>query len=424
MIDETGTSESGNNERIGFCQDCGRSLTRESVSRVGSAVYCGPCFKARNAATAAGAPPPPPPYGAGPVPPPPAGARPVYTEPFPPVGGNSPSPALAGFLGLIPGVGAMYNGQFAKGIAHIVIYALLQSLARMSDFFGFLVAGWVLYQAFEAYHTAKARREGRPLPDPLGLNNIGTQVGIHFRGASNAYPPNPGQPTNAPGWTGFVPAQQPIVTPPPVTETPVVDTWGSAPAVDAPPSPYSQTASAWTNPAYTPPPPVGQPWASAPVSYPPPPPVRVSRFPGAALWLIGFGVLFCILNFVPDLRFSIHKVFPFLLMGLAVGMFVRRMTATGGLGPYDGEHETYVPRLVCSLRAPVVLFTVGVLWALAEFGRLYFHQTWPVIVIVIGLMMLLERSIGTAPVVIPPVPIAGAVPSSDASAVNGDGKGI
>jgi len=338
------------------------------------------------------------------------------------MGGNSPSPVLAAMLGLIPGVGAMYNGQFAKGIAHIVIFALLQSLARMSDFFGFLVAGWVFYQVFEAYHTAKARRDGMPLPDPLGLNNIGSVVGVHVRSArTSPYPPNPGQPTNAPGWTGFVPAQQPIVTPPPVAETPVVDTWGSASAVEPPPSPYSQTASAWTNPAYTPPPPVGQPWASAPASYPPPPPVRASRFPGAALWLIGFGVLFCILNFVPDLRFSIHKVFPFLLMGLAVGLFIRRMTSTGGLSPYDGETETYTSRLVCSLRAPVVLFTIGVLWALAEFGRLYFHQTWPVIVIVLGLMMLLERSIGTTPVAIPPVPV---VPASDASAVDGDGKGI
>jgi hypothetical protein len=34
---------------------------------------------------------------------------------------------------------------------------------------------------------------------------------------------------------------------------------------------------------------------------------------------------------------------------------------------------------------------------------------------------LLERSIGTAPVAIPPVPV---VPGSDASAVSGDGKGI
>jgi len=324
-------------------------------------------------------------------------------------------------LGLIPGVGAMYNGQFAKGIAHIVIYAVLQSIANHSGVLHILVVGWVLYQAFEAYHTAKARRDGMPLPDPLGLNNIGEYVGVHVRNASAGVPRNPGQPTNAPGWTGYVPPPGPIVTPPPVAETPVVDTWGSAPAVEPPPSPYSQTASAWTNPAYVPPPPVEQPWASAPVSYPPPPPVRGNRFPAAALWLIGFGVLFCILNFVPDLRFSIHKIFPFLLMGLAVGMFMRRMTSTGGLGPYDGETTTYISRLVCSLRAPVVLFTIGVLWALAEFGRLYFHQTWPVIVIVLGLMMLLERSIGTAPVAIPPVPV---VPASDASAVDGDGKGI
>jgi len=31
------------------------------------------------------------------------------------------SPGLALFLGLIPGVGAIYNGQYAKGMVHAII---------------------------------------------------------------------------------------------------------------------------------------------------------------------------------------------------------------------------------------------------------------------------------------------------------------
>jgi hypothetical protein len=33
---------------------------------------------------------------------------------------------------------------------------------------------WVLYQSFEAFHTAKASRDGLPLPDPFGLNEVGS----------------------------------------------------------------------------------------------------------------------------------------------------------------------------------------------------------------------------------------------------------
>src|SRR5438874_1679425 len=73
-----------------------------------------------------GAPQMPP---AGAVPPPYPGAPyPGFVPPPPPAGG--PNPLLAALLGAIPGVGAMYNGQFAKGIAHIAIFAIFQSLAH------------------------------------------------------------------------------------------------------------------------------------------------------------------------------------------------------------------------------------------------------------------------------------------------------
>ena len=83
---------------------------------------------------------------------------------------------LAAVLGLIPGVGAMYNGQFIKGLIHVVIFAVLVSAAHVYGIFGLFIAGWVCYQVFEAYHTAKARRDGDPLPDPLGLNELSEPV--------------------------------------------------------------------------------------------------------------------------------------------------------------------------------------------------------------------------------------------------------
>jgi TM2 domain-containing membrane protein YozV len=93
-----------------------------------------------------------------------------YTSatPYPPTGvrKDGPSPALALILGLIPGVGAIYNGQYAKGLIHAVVFGILVSLldshnhSSMAPLLGILLAAWVFYMAFEAYHTAKARREG------------------------------------------------------------------------------------------------------------------------------------------------------------------------------------------------------------------------------------------------------------------------
>ena len=84
------------------------------------------------------------------------------------------NPVLAALLGLIPGVGAMYNGQFAKGIVHVVIFAVLAGLSdsdQYGELWGLLLAFFIFYQVFDAYRTAKARLLGQPLPeDPLGLS--------------------------------------------------------------------------------------------------------------------------------------------------------------------------------------------------------------------------------------------------------------
>jgi hypothetical protein len=73
-------------------------------------------------------------------------------------------------LGFIPGVGAIYNGQYAKGLIHAVVFGLLVSLAAdsrgpLEPLFGILIGVWVLYMAFEAYHTARMRRQGTPVEE-------------------------------------------------------------------------------------------------------------------------------------------------------------------------------------------------------------------------------------------------------------------
>jgi len=45
---------------------------------------------------------------------------------------------------------------------------------------------------------------------------------------------------------------------------------------------------------------------------------------------------------------------------------------------------------VRAIRGPVILIVVGVLFALSEFTPYGFGQTWPVLLIVLGLLKLLE----------------------------------
>ena len=50
-----------------------------------------------------------------------------------------------------------------------------------------------------------------------------------------------------------------------------------------------------------------------------------------------------------------------------------------------------------AIRGPVMLVTIGVLFAIHQAGIISFSRTWPLLIIVIGVMKLLERSMGGAP---------------------------
>ena len=52
--------------------------------------------------------------------------------------------------------------------------------------------------------------------------------------------------------------------------------------------------------------------------------------------------------------------------------------------------------LLRAIRWPVTLITLGSLFALNNFTNYGFHQTWPVLLIVFGLLSLLGRTQGRA----------------------------
>ena len=44
-----------------------------------------------------------------------------------------------------------------------------------------------------------------------------------------------------------------------------------------------------------------------------------------------------------------------------------------------------------AIRGPILLITLGILFAIHQAGILRFSRTWPLIIIIVGLMKLLER---------------------------------
>ncbi len=127
-------------------------------------IYCGACASVQQAAA---------PLTRAPQPPLPATA-----------GAGAPSPGLAFFLGLIPGVGAIYNGQYAKGILHVVVLGLLISIGssraagQLEPLIVMFTVGWFFYMAFEAYHTAKRRAAGEHVDEFSGLLSSGRPSGL------------------------------------------------------------------------------------------------------------------------------------------------------------------------------------------------------------------------------------------------------
>ena len=57
--------------------------------------------------------------------------------------------------------------------------------------------------------------------------------------------------------------------------------------------------------------------------------------------------------------------------------------------------------LIAAIRGPITLITLGVLFALNNFTEYRFHQTWPVLLIVFGLLSLARRGMEPAPA--PPI---------------------
>jgi hypothetical protein len=151
-------------DATGFCRNCGKALCQQCAREVRGALYCEQCLAnmmAPPAGTAA--------QFAGPAPPPAY----AYTAPIEHPG---PNPGTACALGFIPGLGAVYNGEYIKGLIHVIIFGGLIAIMSNSDnmpdgvtaMVAILFAVFYCYMPIEAYRTARAKRLGLPVTGFFG----------------------------------------------------------------------------------------------------------------------------------------------------------------------------------------------------------------------------------------------------------------
>ena len=132
-------------EAVGYCRQCGKALCTDCRRDVRGVIYCEDCLAATVMSPPAAAAPPP----------------------------GAPNPALATILAFIPGVGAIYNGEYMKALMYILVFggaiSFIDSRAArgMEPLVGLFIAGFYVYMIVDAYQSARAR-SGGAAPAPSG----------------------------------------------------------------------------------------------------------------------------------------------------------------------------------------------------------------------------------------------------------------
>jgi hypothetical protein len=290
-----------------YCRTCGKPLCTSCARPVMGVIHCEQCVAERM----------------GTVPPPPAAnpyqASSAYRASFVAAQPSSgPNPNLAGLLGAIPfGVGAIYNGQYTKGLVHLGIFVFLvvslsSSLPEyLYPVLGIAMAFFIVYQIIDAVRTAKALQAQQPPPDPFGLATM------------------------------FSPGER-------------------AEAAD-----FSSKA-----------------------------------VPTGAVVLIGLGVLFLLHN-LGIWFLNVDVLWPVILIALGVWLLIRRQSCA---------RASYRRQ---SVAGPAILITIGAISLIDNLHGPGWGRTWPLILLVLGAVKLLERSGHLGGPMIPP---PGSYPTPDTPA--------
>jgi hypothetical protein len=296
---------------VAYCRTCGKPLCEGCKREVHGIIYCEECLAARVQEAPAGAAP---------------------TNP------HAPNPGVALVLGMIPGVGAMYCGEFMRAFIHVAVFAtLIAATSEVHWMFGPMIGFWWFYMLFDSYQIAKAKQEGRPIQDIFGF------------GASSF---------------GF-------------------GTSTAAPNIPTPPSP-----------------PLIDPKQS-------------KNLPAGPIVLIALGVLFLLhtMGLIPHF-FHLAKLWPLVLIGI------------GGWLIYQRTQRMVCRCVACTATCflgPTIIATIGIMGLLSEFTPIGWEKSWPLILIVVGVVKFLQITGSRAGHIVPGV-AAAETPPANAAAPSGQNE--
>lgn len=144
-------------EATGYCRNCGKALCQACTREVRGALYCENCLAGMLG-------------GATPNSVPPGSAVPGAAADT----SGAPNPGVACCLGFIPGLGAVYNGEYLKALIHVLVFggliAALNTDWPNGGFYAVLGIGlgcFYLYMPIDSYRVAKARKLGQAEPGLL-----------------------------------------------------------------------------------------------------------------------------------------------------------------------------------------------------------------------------------------------------------------
>jgi hypothetical protein len=141
-------------DATGFCRNCGKPMCPACTRPVRDVFYCEDCLAKLTGLSAANNPT-------------------MNTDSSTLPRRVDHNPVIALLLGFVPGLGAIYNGEYNKALIQIVVFAAL--IVGLNSDLGdgpetavaLLLAGFVLYMAVDSMRTAKAGAAGEKVIDPL-----------------------------------------------------------------------------------------------------------------------------------------------------------------------------------------------------------------------------------------------------------------
>lgn len=127
-----------------FCSTCSKALCAECAHQIKGKVYCQDCLVRGTEWAAA-----------------------VKDLRIP-----SDAPKRAALLSLIPGIGAVYNGEYQKAITQFAVFAALSIMGdNVNGVFGFGAVVFLIFTMFDSYRTAETKlrlrlQQGAPIENP------------------------------------------------------------------------------------------------------------------------------------------------------------------------------------------------------------------------------------------------------------------